>query len=138
MADGGRKEFGRRGVEAPPVVTNAPQGLPGGHALSPARKRSLAIALVALGAGSLGGYAAYEATAPADCPREGEQPAQGECAHKSGGGHGGSYSSTSRSWFFGGSGGHESTGSSHAGVSSGLHSFFGGFGNTGFGHGGGS
>ncbi|ATQ67596.1 MULTISPECIES: hypothetical protein [Methylosinus] len=131
----GPKEFGRRGVAAPPVVTNAPQGLPGVLALSPARKRSLAIALVALGAGSLGGFAAYEAAAPSDCPREGDPP-QGECAHKSGGGHGGS--SSRSGWFFGGSGGHDSSGSSHTGGSSSIRSFFGGFGHMGFGHGGGS
>jgi hypothetical protein len=129
----GPKEFGRRGVAAPPVVTNAPQGLPGVRALSPARKRSLAIAVVALGAGSLGGYAAYEAAAPADCPRDGDPP-QGECAHKSGGGHGGS----ARGWLLGGSGGHDSSDTSRAGGSSGVRSFFGGFGHAGFGHGGGS
>jgi hypothetical protein len=131
----GPKEFGRRGVAAPPVVTNAPQGLPGVRALSPARKRSLAIAVVALGAGSLGGFAAYEAAAPADCPRDGDPPQPGECRHSSSS-HGGS--SSRSSWFFGGSGGHDSSASSHTGGSSSIRSFFGGFGHTGFGHGGGS
>ncbi|MBY6241302.1 hypothetical protein [Methylosinus sp. Sm6] len=131
MAAGGRKEFGRRGVAAPPVVTNAPQGLPGARALSPARKRSLAIALVALGAGSIGGYAAYE-SARGDCPREGGQTPE-DC-RRPGGGHGGSFG---HGWFFGGSGAHASSASAHEG-SSGVRGFFGGFGRMGFGHGGGS
>lgn len=137
MAEGGRKEFGRRGV-APPVVANAPQGLLGAPRPSPLRKRSLAIALISIGATSIGGYALYESSR--DCASRGDQPKE-DC-HRSNGGHGGSGSA--RGWSFFGSGSspepsaHGSSSTAHEGGGSSHVSFFGGFGRMGFGHGGGS
>lgn len=135
MTLGRRKQFGRRGP-APPVVTNAPQGLPGApHGLSPFRKRSLAVALISLGAGSLGIYALLESR-HRDCPESADQSTE-EC-RRSSGGHGGSGSG--RSWWASNSSSHDSSSSSsgHESASSGHSSFFGGFGHAGFGHGGGS
>jgi hypothetical protein len=134
MAAGGRKEFGRRGVEPPPVVANAPKGLadaPRGPSLL--RKRSLGVALISIGAVSLGGYAAYEAT-HRECAATGDPP-QEDCRRSSGASHGGS---SGRSWFFGGLGSGNSTSAAHEGGSS-HSSIFGGFGRMGSFHfGGGS
>jgi hypothetical protein len=142
MSNGGRKEFGRRGV-APPIVASAPQGLPGApRGPSPFRKRSLAVALISIGAASIGGYALYESTSRRSCASQGDQP-QEDC-HRSSGGHGGSGSG--RGWSFFGSGSGSSQESGSHGASSAAHesgasshaSVFGGFGRMGFGHGGGS
>jgi hypothetical protein len=131
MAAGGRKEFGRRGVEPPPVVANAPKGLPNAPSgPSLLRKRSLGVALISIGAVSLGGYAAYEAV-NRECATTGDPP-QEDCRRSHSASHG---SSSGRSWFFGGLGNssaHASGGSSHS-------SIFGGFGRMGSFHfGGGS
>ncbi|WP_157096253.1 MULTISPECIES: hypothetical protein [unclassified Methylosinus] len=140
MAEPPRKEFGRRGM-APPVVTHAPKGLPGGASPSPFRKRSLAIAVIAVGSLSIGALALMEKPRR-DCP-EGADPERQDCSHSSshssshGGSGGHSYSSGSSS-----SSSHSSSGESasgHAGGSSLGHAVsFSGFGGSGAGHGGGS
>ncbi|MBU3890055.1 hypothetical protein FM996_06140 [Methylosinus sporium] len=143
MAEPPRKEFGRRGL-APPVVTHAPEGLPGG-ANGPfgSRKRTIAIAAIAVGSLSIGTYAAIENSHWRDCAEEGDRERQEECrrSHSHGGSSGGhSYSSGSSS-----SSSHVSSGESsgHLGAASSGHAVaFGGFGNFGgfvsSGHGGGS
>ncbi|PWB94300.1 hypothetical protein [Methylosinus sporium] len=147
MAEPPRKEFGRRGL-APPVVTHAPEGLPGG-ANGPfgSRKRTIAIAAIAVGslsigtyaaieyahtvaliaAGSLsiGTYAAIEYAHGRDCAEDADWERQEECR---------------QSHSHGGSGGHSSSGESsagHAGAASSGHAVsFGGFGAAGHGGGG--
>lgn len=130
MADNRRKEFGRRGVEAPPVVTNAPGGLARGPSgPSPRRKRSLTIALVSVGALSIGGFALMEAIdRRTKCNQDRADWDRSGCENSSSSGgsssHGGSSGSSSRS--------------SSSGQSSSGHAVsFGGFGGTGAAHGGG-
>lgn len=128
MADNRRKEFGRRGAEAPPVVTRAPGGLPGGPSgPSQRRKRSLTIALVSVGALSIGGFALMEAIdRRVKCRQDKGDWEQSECE-----GSGSRSSSSSH----GGSGGSSSHGSSSSQSSSGHSVSFGGFGGTGAFHG---
>ncbi|PWB83340.1 MAG: hypothetical protein C3F11_07100 [Methylocystaceae bacterium] len=132
MANERRKEFGRRGAQAPPVVTHAPGGLPGGSSgPSERRKRSLTIALVSVGALSIGGFALMEAIdRRVKCRQNTGDWEQNDCAES------GSRSSSSS---HGGSSGSSSHGSSSSQSSSfSAHSVsFGGFGATGAAHGGG-
>ncbi|HEY8064840.1 MAG TPA: hypothetical protein VIF40_08920 [Methylosinus sp.] len=140
MAEPPRKEFGRRG-QAPPVVTHAPKGLPGGApAPSPFRKRSLAIAAIAVGSLSIGALTLFE-TSRRDCP-EGADPERRDCNHSSSHGGSGGHSWSSGSSSSGSSSSSHSSGgesaSGHAGAASGHAVSFGGFGGMGAGHGGGS
>lgn len=128
MERGRRKEFGRRGAAAPPILTNAPNGLAGGAAgPSRRRKRSLGVGLVSIGALSLGGFALFEALdRKVKCPPDQNDWEQQECSESSS--RGGSSSRSSSS----------SHGSSSSGSSATSHGVsFGGFGATGSGHGGG-
>ncbi len=122
------KQFGRRGVNPPPIVTRAPGGLAGApDPLSPRRLRTVVITLGALGATAIGVFALAEAANRArDCPRtDGAEPGSAACesSSSSSGGHGGG----------GGSPGHGSGFSSASGSSV----SFGGFGGAGAAHGGG-
>lgn len=129
MAKNRRKEFGRRGAEAPPVVTNAPNGFAAGLAnLSRRRKRSLGIGLVSVGALSLVSYAFFEGTRPGQkCPPDQSSWDEQECSESSSrGGSSSRGSSSSRSY------------SSSSGSSVSSHGVsFGGFGSTGSAHSGG-
>ena len=122
-----RKEFGKRGINPPPVVTHAPQGLRGGHEPhSERRMRTLAISVAAVGATAIGMLALTQGLQSLDrnvaCPRapDGSDANNSQCyySHGSSGPHGGS-----------GSGG-----GGYAGRSS---ASFGGFGGAGSAHGGG-
>jgi hypothetical protein len=122
------KPFGQRGVKPPPIVTHAPQGLPGGpEPHSPLQMRTLAISLGTVGATALGLFAMTQALRSLDnrqicAQQDGSNPGAAPCRSSSshgGGGHGG---------FWGSSG---SSSASHSSAS------FGGFGAAGGGHGGG-
>jgi hypothetical protein len=137
-----RKSFGQKGAVKPaPTILHAPGGLPSGHpGPSPVRKASMTVALLAVGATSMAGGAAYLAHRRSEACRPDAQTPGGrppECdTRSSGGGYGGSsthwwgYSSSGSSWS---STGHATSTSSP----SGGHASFGGFGATGAGHSGG-
>jgi len=127
----GQKDFGRRSVKPPPVITHAPEGLSGSQPIGDRRLRTTSIAVATLGVGSAVmlfallelGHRSQNCGPPDDV-----HPGRAPCATSngsSGGGHGGggwSGSSTSSS---------SSSGSGAHGAS------FGGFGASGHGHGGG-
>jgi hypothetical protein len=128
---GAKKEFGKRGVQPPPVVMHAPEGLPEApDPLGPRQLRTLTITVGSIGATVLALIAATEALhnfdqrVGCDAP-QGPDADQSTCrqTQSSGGGHGGGSDS---SW-------HSSSGSG----SGGQHAAFGGFGGSGGGHGGG-
>ncbi|HXY58596.1 MAG TPA: hypothetical protein VEH76_08445 [Methylocystis sp.] len=123
-----RQEFGKRGINPPPVITHAPQGLPGGpEPHSHRRLRTLAIALGAIGATAIGLAAGVESGERArSCPPPEEvKPEDPPCPSATSSSHGGSGRGFHGSWSSGGSGE-----SGHAGAS------FGGFGGAGSAHGG--
>ena len=130
-----RKEFGRRNIKPPPVITHAPQGLAGGpNPLAPTQMRTLAITLGLVGATAIGVFAAAQAhNRRENCaPPEGSNP-NGPACQGSGSfsGHGGSGGWSGSSGYSGSSGRSGSSPSGRASVS------FGGFGHAGAGHGGG-
>jgi len=119
------KKFGER-EPAPPVVTHAPLGLPGGpQARSPRQMRSGAIVLGMFGAVSLGIFALAEALNHRDCPADGQNDANNGACNAAG-----------SSYHASGSGSRSAESESH---SSGHEVSFGGFGGhgEGGGHGGG-
>ncbi len=130
-----RKEFGKRNIKPPPVITHAPQGLAGGpDPLAPNQMRTLAITLGLLGATAIGVFAAAQAhNRRENCaPPDGSHPNDTQCQSSgSSGGHGGSGSWSGSSGYSDSSGHSGSSPSGHAGVS------FGGFGHAGAAHGGG-
>jgi hypothetical protein len=124
-----RKEFGKRNIKPPPVVTHTPRGLAGGpNPLAPTQMRTLAITLGLLGATAIGAFAVMQAHHRREncAPPEGSNPEGPPCQSSgSSGGHGGS-----GSWS--GSSGHsDSSASGHESAS------FGGFGHASAAHGGG-
>ena len=122
--------FAKHGASRPPdFITHAPDGLPGGPTPpSPGRKASLAVALVALGAGATALGVSYEGSRRAQACRDAGRPPE-TCSTSYGG-----YSSSH--WYF--SSGTSGSGSSSAGqASSSGHATFGGFGATGAAHAGG-
>jgi hypothetical protein len=123
--------FGRRGPIRPqPVVTHAPAGLPGGHpGPSAARKSSLTVGLIAVGAMAIGGAAWLEGEQRADACRAAQSPQ--DCPRSSGGGH----STGGGHWFASGSSGGATSAAPGAATSG--HAAFGGFGGTGAAHAGG-
>ena len=129
-----RKEFGKRNIKPPPIITHAPQGLAGGpNPLAPTQMRTLAITLGLLGATAIGVFAAAQSQHRREncAPREGSNPEDPPCQSSGGsGGHGGSGSWSGSS----GSSGHSASSSSASGHGS---ASFGGFGHAGAGHGGG-
>jgi hypothetical protein len=129
-----RKEFGKRNVKPPPVITHAPQGLAGGpDPLAPTQMRTLAITLGLLGAAAIGAFAVAQAHHRREncAPPEGSNPDGPPCQSSgSSGGHGGSGSWSGSS----GSSGHSYSSSSASGHES---ASFGGFGHAGAAHGGG-
>jgi hypothetical protein len=137
-----RKQFGKRGIKPPPVITHAPEGLAGGPTpLAPTQMRTLAITLGLLGAAAIGVFAAAQAhNRRENCaPPEGSNPDGPPCQSSgSSSGHGGSSGWSGWSAYSGSSGNSESSG--HSGSSSSGRASavsFGGFGHAGAGHGGG-
>jgi uncharacterized membrane protein len=110
MTDGWRKEFGRRGAKAPPIVTNRPNAAPNRPQGPLARrKRSLTVGLVSVGAISLGAIAFFETPEGVKCPEDQSGWDQTECKDSGGGSsssHARSGSSSSRSWSSSSSSGH--------------------------------
>jgi hypothetical protein len=123
------REFGRRGVKPPPVITHAPQGLPGGpNPLAPTQMRTLAITLGLIGVTAISVFAAAQAhNRRQNCaPPRGVNPNAPPCESSwSSSGHGGSGGWSGSSGYSG------SSSSGHSSVS------FGGFGHAGGAHGGG-
>jgi len=89
-----RKEFGKRNIKPPPLITHAPQGLAGGpNPLAPTQMRTLAITLGLLGVTAIGVFAAAQAHHRREncAPPEGSNPEGPSCQSSgSSGGHGGS------------------------------------------------
>ena len=72
-----RKEFGKRNIKPPPLITHAPQGLAGGpNPLAPTQMRTLAITLGLLGVTAIGVFAAAQAHHRREncAPPEGSNP----------------------------------------------------------------
>jgi hypothetical protein len=130
-----RKEFGKRNIKPPPVITHAPQGLAGGpDPLAPTQMRTLAITLGLVGAAAIGVFAAAQAhNRRENCaPPEGSNPNGPACQSSgSSGGHGASGGWSKSSGYSESSGHSGSSPSGRVGVS------FGGFGHAGAAHGGG-
>jgi hypothetical protein len=129
------KEFGKRNIQPPPVVTHAPQGLDGGpNPLAPTQMRTLVITLGLLGVTAIGVFAAAQAHHRHEncAPPEGSNPNGPACQSSgSSGGHGGSGSWSGNSGRSGSSGSSDSSPSGHSSAS------FGGFGHAGGAHAGG-
>ncbi|MGA8171408.1 MAG: hypothetical protein WB816_11360 [Methylocystis sp.] len=133
--DAPRKEFGKRAIKPPAVITHAPQGLGGGPAPLAARQmRTLAITLGLVGATAIGVFAVAQAhNRRVNCaPPEGSNPNGQPCPSSSGSsGHGGSGFWSRSSGYSGPSGYPGASSAAHGAVS------FGGFGHAGAAHGGG-
>lgn len=102
------KPFGKRG-RAPPIITHAPEGLPGGPEGDSRRMRTGMIILGGFGAAALGLMVLADAIGSANCRKDNPEDYSAEPTHcSSGHSHfgGGGWGHAGTSVSFGGFGGH--------------------------------